>query len=85
MQVIKTLKHSHPSFKIGLTLPVLPSGLIPHQMSLNVLNRVKENGLMDYAVNITAMDYDSSFQEKSMSEYAIDAASSTFNRSYSDN
>ncbi|MFK3616262.1 chitinase [Coxiella burnetii] len=77
MQAIKAIQNKYPSLKISFTLPVMPSGLIP-SMGLNVLKRAKENGLTQYGVNIMAMDYGPSFTEKSMSQYAIDAATNTF-------
>lgn len=77
MIAIKTIQQNHPNIKISFTLPVLPSGLVKH-VGYNVLKRAQHNGLDDYLVNIMAMDYGSSFQDKSMGEYAKDAATNTF-------
>jgi chitinase len=79
MQAIKDIKAKYPDIRISFTLPVLPSGLVPN-LGENVIKRAAINGLNDYGVNIMAMDYGSYFSEKSMAEYAIDAATSTFNQ-----
>ncbi|GGI92651.1 chitinase [Legionella impletisoli] len=79
MAAIKRVKQNYPHIKISFTLPVMPFGLVSG-VGENVIKRAQLSGLDDYLVNIMAMDYGPSFQEKTMGEYAIDAATSTFNQ-----
>lgn len=77
MKAIERIKAKYPALAISFTLPVLPSGLVKG-LGENVIQRAAKNRLHDYAVNIMAMDYGPGFQDKSMSAYAIDAATNTF-------
>ncbi|WP_133130190.1 chitinase [Legionella yabuuchiae] len=79
MEAIKRIEQNYPHIKISFTLPVMPYGLVPG-VGENVIKRAQLSGLDDYLVNVMAMDYGSSFQEKTMGEYAIDAGTSTFNQ-----
>ena len=76
MQTIKRVQAKYPDIAISFTLPVLPSGLVPG-VGENVIAQAKTNGLDDYLVNIMAMDYGTSFQAKTMGDYAIDALTNT--------
>jgi chitodextrinase len=51
------LKAANPSKSISLTLPVLPTGLVP--AGLNIVNAVHNAGLRPDTINIMAMDYGS--------------------------
>jgi chitodextrinase len=51
------LKAANPSKSISLTLPVLPTGLVP--AGLNIVNAVHNAGLHPDTINIMAMDYGS--------------------------
>lgn len=61
--------------KVSLTLPSMPSGMMPQ--TLRVVELAQQHGVDVYRVNIMAMDYDSvSYDPKKMGTYAIDAAKS---------
>ncbi len=75
MTAIKTVVDNNAAIKISFTLPVLPSGLL-ESGGFNVLRHATEKGI-DFSVNIMAMDYGPSFTDKSMGDYAIDAATAT--------
>lgn len=49
------LKAANPSKSVSLTLPVLPTGLVP--AGLNIVNAVHNAGLRPDTINIMAMDY----------------------------
>ena len=78
-QAIKIIQAKYPKLPISLTLPVLPTGLVPSEGE-NVIQRASINEFNDYAVNIMAMDYGPSFNNKSMAQNAMDAASNTVNQ-----
>lgn len=79
MQALVQLKQQYPNLRLSFTLPVMPDGLVSG-WGLNVLQRAKNAGLSDYLVNVMAMDYGSSFTAETMGNYAIDAATATFNQ-----
>jgi chitinase len=79
MQAIKLVQQNHPHIKVSFTLPVMPYGLVSG-MGDNVIKRAQINGLDDYLVNVMTMDYGPSFIEKTMGDYAKEAATGTFNQ-----
>ncbi len=54
-KAIVGLKAANPGLVISYTLPVLPTGLVSD--GVNILNRVKADGLSLDVVNVMAMDY----------------------------
>ena len=75
MTALKSIKASNPNVKLSFTLPVMPSGLVTE--GKNIVTQAKSAGL-NYSVNIMAMDYSSQLSGD-MGQYAIQAATSTFN------
>lgn len=71
MHAIKQLQTRHPDLKISFTLPTLPEGLTAEGQG--IIQQAKADNI-NYSVNIMAMDYGSYYAQKSMGEYAIDAA-----------
>ncbi|NBW87705.1 MAG: hypothetical protein EBR23_13000, partial [Planctomycetia bacterium] len=79
MDAIALLQATRPGLGVWLTLPVLPQGLT--QDGVNVVKAALVAGVKVDGVNVMAMDYGDSAappQLKSMGEYAVDAANSTF-------
>lgn len=76
---LKLLQQSHPGLEVWYTLPVLPQGLTAD--GLAVVRQALTAGVKLDGINIMAMDYGDSAAppaEKSMGQYAIDAANASF-------
>jgi chitinase len=78
MKALQIVEQDHPQLDVIFTLPVLPTGLVPGN-GLGVLEKAIDSNLT-FSVNIMAMDYGPGFSDKSMGQYAIDAAKSTFSQ-----
>jgi chitinase len=68
---LKSVQATHPDLKISFTLPVLPEGLTAD--GKDVVKKAKDAGL-NYTVNIMAMDFGPAYAQKTMGQYAIQAA-----------
>jgi len=75
-QALKALKAANPTLVISYTLPVLQTGLTSD--GVNLLNRVKSDGLALNTVNIMTMDYGSAVSN--MAQAATQAAAATENQ-----
>jgi len=74
-QALALLQASHPSLRISLTLPVLPTGLTSD--GLNVVTSAKNAGVNLDLVNAMAMDY---YQSVDYGDAAVQAGNSVFSQ-----
>jgi hypothetical protein len=74
-QALAKLQQTHPSLRISLTLPVLPTGLDAN--GLNVVTSAKNAGVNLDMVNAMAMDY---YQNVDYGDAAVQAANSLFSQ-----
>ena len=83
-QALALLQQAKPDIHIWYTLPVLPSGLTAD--GVNVVDAAVKAGVKLDGVNVMAMDYGESAAPtsgpgaKTMGQYAIDSAQSTYNQ-----
>lgn len=75
MNALMTIQCSHPELKLSFTLPVMPEGLTQHGKDI-ILKA--QNANLNFSVNIMAMDYGDAYPGD-MAQYAIQAATNTFN------
>jgi chitodextrinase len=74
-QALARLQQTHPSLRISLTLPVLPTGLTSD--GLNVVTQAKNAGVNLDMVNAMAMDY---YQNVDYGAAAVQAANAVFSQ-----
>lgn len=72
MQALQTIQTNHPKLALSFTLPVMPDGLT--NTGEDIVKQAQSANL-NFAVNIMAMDYGSSFTND-MGDYAVQAATS---------
>ena len=83
-QAMALLQKSHPDMQVSLTLPVLPTGLLPD--ALGVVNLALQAGVRPAGISIMAMDFGevaaptTGPNAKTMGAYAIQAAQSTYSQ-----
>lgn len=73
LQALQNIQKKYPQLEISFTLPVFPTGL--NDSGKFIVQSAQQAGLK-FIVNLMTMNYGRMFTEKTMSGYAIDAATS---------